>query len=129
MTITVEVNKATIDSGDGNKLLKEVNAYLNKQKLTHKEALSLLNNYINKNGLKQSAERLKVLEIIFNQNNEFTVNNIYDNIPIGTSIAKTTIYNIINLFIISKIVRKKRIGNEKINCPNGMVSFFEINTK
>jgi Fe2+ or Zn2+ uptake regulation protein len=126
----VQLKRTTLESGNTDMLLKEINEYLNKAKLTHIEALNILNTYIKENGLEQSPERLKILEIIFNIYNEFTVNRIYNKIPNGTSIAKATIYNAIKLFTSAKIIKNTRIGvDSKNNCPNGMIRFFEINTK
>lgn len=67
---------------------------------------SKFSNYLSKNGIKPSFQRLKILERMYNKKDHPTANEIYtDLLPEIPSLSKTTVYNTINLFLKNGLVR------------------------
>lgn len=70
--------------------------------------------YLKKNGIKPSFQRLKIFERLYKKKDHPTVNLIYlDLIDIIPSLSKTTVYNTINIFLEKGIVRPVSIASQE----------------
>lgn len=79
-------------------------------------------NYLKKEGLKASITRVKIYEYLLNHHIHPTMEDIYeglkDELP---TLSKTTIYNVLNLFIDKKLVKLLLIEENTVR--------YEINLK
>lgn len=99
-----------------------------------------ISNYLRKNSIKPSFQRIKIFEFLYQQDNHPTVDDIYrELVPVIPTLSKTTVYNTLGLFVTKGIAQQISIeDNEsrydaKINfhghfkCENcGSVSDFEL---
>tara|TARA_B100001540_G_C15790651_1_gene635283 strand:- start:1372 stop:1833 length:462 start_codon:yes stop_codon:yes gene_type:complete len=73
----------------------------------------ILNNYIKKQGLRATTERVKILELIQEMNSHFTIQELFNLLNNKYKISKATIYNNINIFIECKLLVKHSFTNRE----------------
>ena len=74
-----------------------------------------LTEYLLKNNIRPSFQRIKVLEYLVNHNNHPTADEIYRNVVTEIpTLSKTTVYSTLTLFLESKIVRGLYIEENEI---------------
>ena len=73
----------------------------------------ILDNYIKKNKLRSTPERLKILKLIHEMNNHFTIQELFNTINKKYNISKATVYNNIDVFIECKLLVKHQFSNKE----------------
>ena len=73
-----------------------------------------INNYLLKNGIRPLRKRTLIYDYLITKKNHPTVETIYkDLLPKSPSLSKTTVYNVLNLFLEKNMVQTINIeGNE-----------------
>lgn len=70
--------------------------------------------YLSKNGIKPSFQRLKILERMYIKKDHPTVSQIYEDlIVVIPSLSKTTVYNTINLFLEKGVIKAVNIDTNE----------------
>jgi len=78
-------------------------------------SLDELREYLEKEGIQPSYQRLKILEYIMNHRTHPTVDIIYKNLSKGIpTLSKTTVYNTLKLFVSKGIVQELTIEEKEV---------------
>ena len=74
--------------------------------------VNTFNNFIDKKRLRRTPERIAVLEMIYNKDEHFTVENLYlDMVNSNMRVSRATVYNTLQLLLECGLVNKLNIGN------------------
>ena len=78
---------------------------------THSVVRKLFRDYLEKNGHRKTEERFNVLDEIYNLNEHFDVELLYEQMKKkGFAISRATIYNTIELLIDCELITKHQFG-------------------
>ena len=83
----------------------------NKEKL---KPVDILNEYLEKKGLRKTPERNIILEEIYKINTHFDIDELFNIISKKNKISKATIYNSIELFNKLELIKKHKFNNSKV---------------
>ena len=84
---------------------------LKKEKL---KPIDVLNEYLEKEGLRKTPERTIILEEIYKLQNHFDIDELFKIISKKNKISKATIYNTIELFNKLELIKKHVFNDTKI---------------
>ena len=84
---------------------------LKKEKL---KPIDVLNEYLEKEGLRKTPERTIILEEIYKLQNHFDIDELFNIISKKNKISKATIYNTIELFNKLELIKKHVFNDTKI---------------
>ena len=73
----------------------------------------ILNNYIKSNNLRSTPERFKILELIHDMNNHFTIQELFNHVNKKNNISKATLYNNMKIFVECKLLIKHQFSNKE----------------
>tara|TARA_B100000945_G_C20152489_1_gene489227 strand:+ start:146 stop:595 length:450 start_codon:yes stop_codon:yes gene_type:complete len=78
------------------------------------EPIDILNEYLNKKGLRKTPERNIILEEIYKLNTHFDIDELFNIISKKNKISKATVYNTIELLNKLELVKKHSFNDTKI---------------
>ena len=71
--------------------------------------------YLKKNGIKPSVQRMKIFQYLLDHHTHPTVDDIYNYLaPKLTTLSRTTIYNTVKIFVKAGIVSELNIDNSEL---------------
>ena len=71
--------------------------------------------YLKKNGIKPSVQRMKIFQYLLDHHTHPTVDDIFQNLsPEMPTLSKTTVYNTLNIFVSSNIIKEIIIEENEV---------------